>query len=150
DNPDASVFLASAIIAVSSCAIVSLIFIPKIQYLRHAEHDDKNDKIRITGIEQSGVSNSDSGNALPTFKTSANSTDAEEENYGDRIITTKTKRQLVEENAALRRRIRVLAAGRLEEKTTDGTPSPDDSTRIEEAAKHKEEADQGNDEEKNA
>ena len=124
---------------------MSLIFVPKIKYVRNAELGDKKVRVRITGVEQSGLSNLSSGNGMPYFNTSSNSSDSEED-YGDRIITTKTKRQLVEEKAALKRRIHVLE-GRLEQ-YTDDTPSPDNCANIEEATQHKEE-DHGTDEEKN-
>ena len=146
DNPDASVFLASAVIAVSSCAIVSLIFVPKIRYVRKAERSDASgDKVKISGIGESVMNNGSSGNASSPFKNSTNSTDSDD--YGDRIITTKTKRQLVEENAELRRRIHVLEKERFDPKSLETSDSsPNESAHIEEAT-----ADEGpgSDEDKN-
>lgn len=125
DNPDASIFLTSAIIFVSSCAILLLIFVPKMTYLRRSQREDKPDRIKISGIGQP-MGDSYGNDTLPSFKTSSNSTDSET-GYGDTIITTKTKRELAKEVAALKRRIHVLEEHRHDGMTQEASPSPEQS-----------------------
>ena len=114
---------------------------PKVKYVRNSEKlGETEERVKISGI---GAAADGSGSS-PLPSSSTNSQDSDD--YGDRIITTKTKRQLVDENAALKRRIHALEKEGFESKADCADASaPSESACVEEATREK---DQGVDSDK--
>lgn len=111
DNVDASLFVSSAMIFLSACAILFLIFMPKIQYERQrlAGDPSRRDVIKITGIGPATGSSAQYTAGPSLFEGSGQACGTEGEDsadLGERILTTKTQKELAEENALLKRLLR--------------------------------------------
>jgi hypothetical protein len=98
DNANAFVFVASAIIFVSCCSILLLLFLPKRQYLKklrkETNESTSKSKVHISGL----FSLDDKG-------CESNYLENTEEFIGMKVLTTKSLRELVEENDELKRRL---------------------------------------------
>jgi hypothetical protein len=100
DNADTFVFVASAIIFVTCCSILLLLFIPKIHFLKESrKRAPSRARLHISGI--SGIDMSLSS-GLPTDSYSECDGDTEEYT-GMKILTTKAPEQLLKEIEALKR-----------------------------------------------
>jgi hypothetical protein len=102
DNINTFVFVASAIIFVSCCSILLLIFLPKRQYLKklRKEKGESKSRVHISGLFSLDDNGCESSGSEKT-----------EDFIGMKVLTTKSQRELVEENVELKRRL-VIAEGR--------------------------------------
>jgi hypothetical protein len=107
DNANAFVFVGSAIIFVSCCSILLLIFLPKRQYLkklRKEKNESSKSRVRISGLFSHDSQGFDLKSSL-ALETS-------EELTGMKVFTMKSREELVGENDELKRRL-AIAEGRL-------------------------------------
>jgi hypothetical protein len=128
DNPTASHFVSSGMIFISTGAILSLIFVPKIRYerqrVRNASSTKRHNTVQITGLtntndnttngteshQEGGYGSplhdhTDDENRISFLASSSLHLEGEDPDHstGERILTTKTQKQLLEENAILKR-----------------------------------------------
>ena len=108
DNPNASAFVSSAIVFVASTETLLLIFVPKIKYENErASKQSISERIHITGLDSLGNvvgSRFEASSTEQVPEGGDNSIDGREENeVGERILSTKTRQELITENARLRR-----------------------------------------------
>jgi 7 transmembrane sweet-taste receptor of 3 GCPR len=111
DNPDASVFVSSAIIFVASTSILCLIFVPKYKYEKDRQRNQSKSKV----VKVSGLDFVPGGSDLMSRQFSDFSTGPEEgkgvvnggvdDEAGERILTTKTRQELAMENERLKRHL---------------------------------------------
>mmetsp|Transcript_9149 Transcript_9149/g.23182 ORF Transcript_9149/g.23182 Transcript_9149/m.23182 type:complete len:256 (+) Transcript_9149:2078-2845(+) len=98
---DTSVFVVSAITFIFCLSILLNLFVPKMVYEKERK---KKDNTHITGLAPPSVYTAN-GTAFPSM-TSETSDDGDA--VGDRILSMKTRRELIEENNKLKQEIRRL------------------------------------------
>ena len=98
---DTSVFVISAVTFIFCLSILLNLFVPKMMYEKERK---KKDTTHITGLTQPSVPTLN-GTAFPSMTSEASDgSDA----VGDRILSTKTRRELIEENNKLKQEVRRL------------------------------------------
>jgi len=109
DDPDASAFVSSGIVFVASASILFLIFVPKIKYEKNRIlRQSQMGNVHISGLDSAGngigghLSASSTGSA-PEEGGGCIDEGEDENEVGERILTTKTTQELAIENARLRR-----------------------------------------------
>jgi 7 transmembrane sweet-taste receptor of 3 GCPR len=102
DNPDASVFIGCAMIFVICMGILLMIFLPKMRYRKEGRSGTD---VKITGLDIVSGTGSATNSTVPViaFPNSHASDDDTASYEGERILTTKTQRQLAEEVALLKK-----------------------------------------------
>ena len=115
DNPNAMVFVSSGIIFVAVCAILLLMFVPKIMYHRKLQIEKAKNGAGASGrtSRMSSYTNFSSSSRSTEFNLNDNKSQETE-----RIITTKTKKELCEEIRLLKKQLKRAKserANRLEE-----------------------------------
>ncbi|KAG7337623.1 7 transmembrane sweet-taste receptor of 3 GCPR [Nitzschia inconspicua] len=103
-NPDARIFIASAIIVVTCMGILLLIFVPKMQY---KEQNKSETTVVVSGIDitagNGGFTRSKVPSDINVSYDLTNDDDAASYDGGERILTTKNQHELAEEVALLKK-----------------------------------------------
>ena len=99
DNPNASVFVKSGIIFVAVCAILLLMFVPKILFHRDRQIEKKRKTKAKNGNWTGNSGSSAVNNSLVSNSVTDPRSHCDESGKfsGEKILTTKTRRELVEE-----------------------------------------------------
>ena len=117
DNANTLLFVASAIIFVACASILLLLFVPKIQFWLNAKKQKGNRRLYISGIEMSRPSTASAAYDSTVEDDDEHTT---EEFTGMKILTTKTREELLKENEALKRLLRKKLATKGEGQTGSG------------------------------
>jgi len=111
DNANTLLFVASAIIFVACSSVLLLLFVPKIQFWLNATKHKGNRRLHISGIEMSRPSTASNAYESTVEDDEEHTT---EEFTGIKILTTKTREELLKENEALKRLLRKKLAAKEE------------------------------------
>jgi hypothetical protein len=115
DNPDATAFVTSGLIFIFCISILLNLFVPKMMYERKRKTTQN---VHISGVPNASPSASTTRLDDTTFPLTSEASDSEKGAVGDRILSTKTRQQLIEENDKLKKEIFRL---REKERHSNGT-----------------------------
>lgn len=134
DNANTFLFVGSAILFVASTSILLLLFVPKIQIWMNSKKKTDNRRLYISGIEMSRPMTPSQGSArndssVDDFDDNDDEFNTEEFT-GMKILTTKTREELLKENDALKRLLRHARMTREHEHETPSSNELDPLTTI--------------------
>ena len=114
-SPDITLFISSVMVFASCISILFMMFVPKFRY------KEKKEQSTWTGVTTAAGAPTVAGTAA--LSNNNNSEDATRSfNFGEKILTTKTNKELLTEIDTLRRRLREQEAGVfIEEQQNGGT-----------------------------
>ena len=125
-SPDITLFISSVMVFASCISILFMMFVPKFRY------KEKKEQSTWSGVTTAGAPTVAGTAALTGSAITSNSNNSEDAtrsfNFGEKILTTKTNKELLTENDTLRRRLREHEAGVfLEEQQNGGTSDSTDN-----------------------
>jgi heme A synthase len=125
-NPDITVFISSVMIFASCISILFMMFVPKFRYKEKKEQPTWSCVATAGATTEAGAA-ALTGSAITISNNSSEGTTGSF-NFGEKILTTKTNKELLTEIDTLRRRLREHEAGVfIEEQQHGGTSDSTDN-----------------------